>query len=157
MATGREAGMHWARVDADSEGGITAAAVQRTRRDGAVRTVQRVAAYAGSGRYRPGLRTAADALAAADRAGFDRLLADHRAAWARRWDAVDIQVRGDPETQLVLRFALFQLWCAIKDRSELAVGARGLSGIGYSVTCSGTRMCSSCPRWWPWTPPRAPR
>jgi len=31
-----------------------------------------------------------------------------------------------------LRFALFQLWCAIKDRGELAVGARGLSGAGYS-------------------------
>ena len=31
-----------------------------------------------------------------------------------------------------MRFALFQLWCAIKARGELAVGARGLSGTGYS-------------------------
>ena len=60
-----------------------------------------------------------------------RLLADHRAAWAARWDAVDVQVLGDPEAQLALRFALFQLWCAIKDRGELAAGARGLSGTGY--------------------------
>jgi trehalose/maltose hydrolase-like predicted phosphorylase len=75
---------------------------------------------------------AADALGAAEGLGFDRLLADHRAAWARRWDAVDIQVRGDPQAQLALRFALFQLWCAIKTRGELAVGARGLSGTGYS-------------------------
>ena len=94
--------------------------------------MQRVAAYAGDGRYRPGLRPAADALRAASRAGFGRLLADHRVAWADRWDAVDVQVRGDPEAQLALRFALFQLWCAIKDRGELAVGARGLSGPGYS-------------------------
>ena len=107
-------------------------AVQHARRDGAVRTVQQVAAYSGDGRYRPGLRPAADALRAASRAGFGRLLADHRVAWADRWDAVDVQVRGDPEAQLALRFALFQLWCAIKDRGELAVGARGLSGPGYS-------------------------
>jgi len=132
MAAGREDGMHWARTDANTGVGIAAVAVQRARRDGPVRTVQRVAAYAGNGRYRPGLRPAADALRAADSAGFDRLLADHRAAWAARWDAVDVQVRGDPQAQLALRFALFQLWCAIKDRGELAVGARGLSGTGYS-------------------------
>ncbi len=132
MAAGREDGMHWARTGAGTGAGIAAVAVQHARRDGAVRTMQRVAAYAGDGRYRPGLRPAADALRAASRAGFGRLLADHRAAWADRWDAVDVQVRGDPEAQLALRFALFQLWCAIKDRGELAVGARGLSGPGYS-------------------------
>jgi len=132
MATGRRDGMCWARIDAGTGAGIAAAAVQRTRRDGPVRTVQRIAAYAGSGRHRPDPRLAADALEAADRLGFGRLLADHRAAWARRWDAVDIQVRGDPQAQLALRFALFQLWCAIGTGGELAVGARGLSGTGYA-------------------------
>ena len=132
MAAGREDGMFWALTGAGTRAGMAAVAVQHARRDGALRTVQRVAAYAGGGRDRPDLRAAADALAAADGAGFDRLLADHRAAWARRWDAVDVQVRGDPEAQLALRFALFQLWCAIKDRGELAAGARGLSGTGYS-------------------------
>jgi trehalose/maltose hydrolase-like predicted phosphorylase len=132
MAAGRQDGMCWAQIGAGTGVGIAAVAVQRTRRDGAVRTVQRVAAYAGSGRYRPGVRAAVNALRAADSAGFDRLLAGHRAAWARRWDAVDVQVRGDPQAQLALRFALFQLWCAIKERGELAVGARGLSGTGYS-------------------------
>ena len=132
MAVGRQDGMCWARIDAGTGGGIAAAAVQQTRRDGPVRTVQRVAAYADSGRRRPDPRMAADALGAAGRLGFDRLLADHRAAWARRWDAVDVQVRGDPQAQLALRFALFQLWCAIKARGELAVGARGLSGTGYA-------------------------
>jgi trehalose/maltose hydrolase-like predicted phosphorylase len=131
MAAGREDGMYWARTDAGT-GGIAAVAVQRSRRDGPMRTVQRVAAYVGDGRYRPGLRAAADALRAAGSAGFDRLLADHRAAWADRWDAVDIQVRGDPRAQLALRFALFQLWSAITNRGELALGARGLSGPGYS-------------------------
>jgi trehalose/maltose hydrolase-like predicted phosphorylase len=132
MAAGRVDGMYWARTDTGTRAGIAAVAVQQVRRDGPVRTVQRVAAYAGNGRYRPGLRAAADGLHAAGHAGFGRLLADHRAAWADRWDAVDIQVRGDPQAQLALRFALFQLWSAVTDRGELALGARGLSGPGYS-------------------------
>jgi trehalose/maltose hydrolase-like predicted phosphorylase len=132
MTSSCQNGTQWARTDASTGAGIAAAAVQLTRRDGPVRTVQRVAAYASSERYRPNPRVAADALAAVSRLGFDRLLADQRAAWARRWDAVDIQVRGDPRAQLALRFALFQLWCAIKARGELAVGARGLSGTGYA-------------------------
>ena len=131
MTGGRQDGTYWARVDSGSGAGIAAAAVQRVRRDGAVRTVQRMAAYATSGRRRPGLHPAVQALKA-DSLGFDRLLADHRAAWARRWEAVDIRVRGDPQAQLALRFALFQLWCAIKARGELPAGARGVSGTGYS-------------------------
>jgi trehalose/maltose hydrolase-like predicted phosphorylase len=131
MAAGRKDGMFWARTGAGPGAGIAAVAVQHARRDGAVRTVQRVAAYVGNGRCRPGLRAAADALRVAGSTGFDRLLADHRAAWASRWDAVDVQVRGDPQAQLALRFALFQLWCAITEGGELAAGARGLSGTGY--------------------------
>jgi len=132
MTAGRQGGVCWARTDAGTGAGIAAAAVQRTGRDGPVRTVQRMAAYSASGRHRPDPRMAADTLEAAGRLGFDRLLADHRAAWARRWDAVDVQVRGDPQAQLALRFALFQLWCPIKERGELAAGARGLSGTGYA-------------------------
>ena len=132
MAAGRQDGVYWARVGVDNGPGIASVAIQRARRDGTVRTVQRMAAYAAGGPRRGDLRAAADALRAADRLGFGRLLADQRAAWARRWDAVDIQVRGDPEAQLALRFALFQLWCATRPRGELAVGARGLSGTGYA-------------------------
>ncbi len=44
MAAGRHDGMHWARTSAGTGAGIAAVPVQRARRDGAVRTVQRVAA-----------------------------------------------------------------------------------------------------------------
>ena len=81
-------------------------------------------------RSRPG--EAADALSAAGDLGFDRLLAEHRAAWAARWEAVDVRIPDDPAAQLALRFALFQLWCNTKSGDELAVGARGLSGTGYA-------------------------
>jgi len=132
LAAGRADGTYWARVDADNGASIASVAIQRSRRDGGMRTVQRMAAYAGSPGHRLDPGAAAEVLRAAESRGFGRLLADQRAAWARRWDAVDIQVRGDPEAQLALRFALFQLWCAIKAHGELAVGARGLSGTGYA-------------------------
>jgi len=131
-ATGRQGRAHWAWTDAEAGGGIGAAAVQHSERHGGTRVVQRIAAYSASRTGPPDLRAATARLQAAADAGFDRLLAEQRAAWAARWDAVDASVRGDPDTQLRLRFALFQLWCAIKDRGELAAGARGLSGTGYA-------------------------
>jgi hypothetical protein len=136
MAAGQENGMHWARVEASTGAGIAAVAVQRTRHDGAVRTVQRVAAYAGSGRYRPCLRAAADALRAADRTGFDRLLADHRAAWARRWDAVDVQVCGSACAGSVI---------ITRRQSLIPAGRRGRAGV---------IMASSGLNRWPGSPPR---
>ena len=75
MTGGRQDGRYWATVDADRGGGISALAVQRTRRDG------RCAPWSGSRltsacprrRSRPG--AAAAALSAAGDLGFDRLLA----------------------------------------------------------------------------------
>ena len=70
-------------------------------------------------------------LAAAESAGFDALLAEHREAWAKRWEAADIVIEGDPELQRAVRFALFHLMASVADKGEAAVGARGLSGPGY--------------------------
>ena len=131
MAGGRQDGLRWARVDADPGGGIGALAVQRLRRDGELRTVERVASYVTGQRRRPGPGEAADVLRAAQDLGFDQLLAGHRTAWAGRWEAVDVRIPDDPAAQLALRFALFQLWCNTRS-GELAVGARGLSGTGYA-------------------------
>ena len=63
-AAGRRDGMYWARADAGSGAGIAAAAAQRVRRDGAVRIVQRMAAYAACGRGLPCLHPAVQALKA---------------------------------------------------------------------------------------------
>jgi trehalose/maltose hydrolase-like predicted phosphorylase len=71
------------------------------------------------------------ALAAASEAGFERLLREHREAWAGRWRAADVVVEGDPELQRAIRFALFHLMGSVGDRDEAAVGARGLSGPAY--------------------------
>jgi trehalose/maltose hydrolase-like predicted phosphorylase len=132
MANGRTDGVYWARTETEGGGGIGAVGRQRTGHDGEVRTVQRMVAYTCGRRRSPDLKAAADALRATEALGFDRLLAEHRAAWAQRWETVDVQIGGDPEAELALRFALFQLWCLGKARGELAVGARGLSGTGYA-------------------------
>jgi trehalose/maltose hydrolase-like predicted phosphorylase len=71
------------------------------------------------------------ALAAAEKAGFDALLREHREQWARRWAEADIVLEGDPELQRDIRFTLFHLMAAVGTVGEAAVGARGLSGPAY--------------------------
>ena len=44
-------------------------------------------------------------LAAAREAGFERLLAEQREAWATRWQAADVVIDGDPDLQHAVRFA----------------------------------------------------
>ncbi|MEX2613510.1 MAG: glycosyl hydrolase family 65 protein [Gaiellaceae bacterium] len=72
------------------------------------------------------------ALSDAEQAGFERLLREHREAWARRWQDAEVVVEGDAELQRAIRFALFHLMASVGDRGEAAVGARGLSGPAYN-------------------------
>ncbi len=102
-------------------GGLTAA-FSDSRRDG---TLERLAAYRAS---EP--EALAD-LGAAAEIGFDRLLAEHREAWAQRWESSDIVIDGDVELQRAIRFTLFHLTASVADQGEAAVGARGLSGPAY--------------------------
>lgn len=131
MATDQQDGRLWARTDG-GEGSIGALAVQRMARDTNVRTVERMAAYVSRRRGRPASGPAGKALRAAEELGFDRLLAEHRAAWAARWEMADAEIPDDAAAQVAVRFALFQLWNNVSGRGELAVGARGLSGAGYA-------------------------
>jgi trehalose/maltose hydrolase-like predicted phosphorylase len=139
MSGGRLEGRRWARVlEKDSpgagrdQGGIVAAASGHTRRRSVLRTVERIAAYVWSSSTLPSAQEAMTALDAAAERGFDRLLVEHREAWVNRWQAVDVSIPADPQAQLAVRFALFQLWNNVDRPDEAAVGARGLSGTGYS-------------------------
>ncbi|GAB1640335.1 glycosyl hydrolase family 65 protein [Krasilnikovia sp. MM14-A1259] len=130
-AEGVADGYHWARVSAQDTGhGVTAVAAQQCHTGGTRHVVDRFAVYARDPHAAPAAAVAA--LRAAQGDGFERLLAAHRAAWARRWQRVDVRIPDDPEVQRALRFALFQLWCSTGRRDESAVGARGLSGMGYA-------------------------
>lgn len=132
-AAGRsgQGGLYWARAAATGGGGIGAVARQRVGQDGPVRTVERLAAYAADAHRQPALGPARAAIDAATGAGFDRLLREQRAAWARRWGEANVTIPADPAAQLAVRYALFQLRSNVDRRGEAAVGARGLSGAGY--------------------------
>lgn len=110
---------------------VATAAVQRVRCGPDRQSVERTAAFAVGSRG-DAVRGEADRLLdSAERLGFDRALAEHRRAWARRWEDVDVRIPADPQAQLAARFALFQLWSHTSRREEVAIGARGLTGNGY--------------------------
>lgn len=115
-----------------SLGGITAVATQQwvTGDDGS-KHLERIAVIEGSSDALPDQDAVAARQRAASGRGFDGLLADHRAAWARRWADADIVIEGDDELQRAVRFALFHLMGSVADRGEAAVGARGLTGPAY--------------------------
>ena len=114
-----------------SRGGIAAAATEKVSDQDAICTIERIAAYeigtdqpADSDLARASARELADL-------GSERLLAEHRAAWARRWGDAEVAIEGDPEAELAVRFALFHLISSAEPGGEAAVGARGLTGRAY--------------------------
>ena len=127
---GREGARTWARVH--GSGGVAVAASERVVRMTAARLrLERLVSYATDPRQAPRPEAALEALEAAERVGVETLLAEQRSAWARRWSAADIRIEGDPELQRAVRFCLFHLMASVADRPEAALGARGLSGLGY--------------------------
>ena len=130
FSQGRIGDAAWASTRARDGGGITVAACQRES-DGPSRVVERLAVYLADPDHAPAPEAAVEALQAAEAVGFDRLLAEHRAAWAARWDDAEVAIQGDPEAELAIRFALFHLLASVADGGEAAVGARGMSGPVY--------------------------
>jgi trehalose/maltose hydrolase-like predicted phosphorylase len=124
VAEGADGDTCWVQVAAEPDP-ITVAAHQVQYDE----VVDRVTVYRAGGLEDPAGCVAA-VLDAAD-AGFDRLLAEHRRAWAARWEDADIRIEGDPELQQAIRFSLFHLMASVADGPEAAVGARGLTGPGY--------------------------
>jgi trehalose/maltose hydrolase-like predicted phosphorylase len=113
-------------------GGVAAAAIDRTKTFGDRLIVSRVSVYGASGDDLPHQERAIGRVRSAAASGFDFLLAEHRQAWAARWEDADIVVEGDADLQRAIRFALFHLMSSTLDSGEAAVGARGLSGTSYS-------------------------
>jgi trehalose/maltose hydrolase-like predicted phosphorylase len=95
------------------------------------RCLDRVVALKSSSRRSPGAVEVRTLLETARGLGFDRLLAEHRAAWDSRWADADIVIEGDPEMQRAIRFTLYQLMAHAVERGELAIGARGVTGPKY--------------------------
>jgi trehalose/maltose hydrolase-like predicted phosphorylase len=111
--------------------GIVVAARDRHRARGERRLVERLAAWVADGSHHPTWDDAARRLAGVEGLGFNRLLAEHREACARRWVDAAVSIEGSPEDELAARFAVFQLLGSSPDVGEAAVGARGLTGAAY--------------------------
>ncbi|HWF71791.1 MAG TPA: glycosyl hydrolase family 65 protein [Solirubrobacteraceae bacterium] len=71
------------------------------------------------------------ALAEAAHTGWDNLLAEQGAYLDAFWDRADVEVDGDPERQLAVRFALFGMLQAAARGEGRAIAAKGLTGTGY--------------------------
>jgi trehalose/maltose hydrolase-like predicted phosphorylase len=68
----------------------------------------------------------------AQNAGFDALLEAHTAAWGQAWETADVEIEGDDDAQLGVRFAAAELIAAAPTpNSRASIGAKGLSGDGY--------------------------
>jgi trehalose/maltose hydrolase-like predicted phosphorylase len=127
----RRHGRRLARTHTSDGGGITAAGRDRHERNATRRSIDRLAAWQADGNRAPPWDAALDQLTQLEKAGFDRLLAEHREEWARRWADAEVRIEGDPEAELAARFATFHLLAAAPDEGEAAVGARGLTGRAY--------------------------
>ena len=139
---GTDGGALWIRDRASTGGGVVAASGNGGPRAGAWSASPPIAPTRSP--RRPSAMRCGRSARSSD-AGFERLLGEHRAAWAARWESADVVVDGDAELQLAVRFALFHLM-ALRRRvdGEAAVGARGLTGTATAATCSGTATSSSC-------------
>ena len=112
---------------------IGAASIQQIADTDGRRSLTRLAAY----RADPGapidMATTREAVCSTADIGFDRLLAEHRAQWHRRWELARTDISDDREVDTAVKFAEYHLLaCANGDDDEAAIGARGLTGPSYN-------------------------
>jgi maltose phosphorylase len=64
--------------------------------------------------------------------GFDTMLAEQAAAWAKKWEDNDIIIEGDVSAQQAIRFNIFQLNQTYTGEDErLNIGPKGFTGEKY--------------------------
>jgi trehalose/maltose hydrolase-like predicted phosphorylase len=120
-----------ARTRSTNGGGIVVAVHDQDGVVGGRCVIERLATLVACQQDLPDWDDAADSLDEVVEHGFDRLLADHRAAWARRWASARIDIEGCPRDELAARFAIFHLLASAREKGEAVLGARGLSGSAY--------------------------
>ena len=62
----------------------------------------------------------------------------HLKQWNELWEG-DIQIVGDAEAQLAVRFALFHLYSSARSGSRLSIPPFGLTSQGYNGHIFGIR------------------
>ncbi|GAA5186387.1 family 65 glycosyl hydrolase domain-containing protein [Ferrimonas gelatinilytica] len=75
---------------------------------------------------------ACDSAAAAQAKGFDRMLAEHTAAWHAKWQQADIRIEGDVAAQQGIRFNIFHMnQTYTGEDARLNIGPKGFTGEKY--------------------------
>ena len=78
------------------------------------------------------LAAAQSRLASARAQGYDALYEANCARWAELWDTTDIQIEGDEEAQIAVRFCAYHILIAApRHTDDVSIGAKTLSGMGY--------------------------
>jgi alpha,alpha-trehalose phosphorylase len=86
-----------------------------------------------SQRTPPALRSQIEgALTAALSHGWQGLAAGQRAYLRDFWARADVELKGDPEVQQAIRFAMFHVLQAAARAEQRAIPAKGLTGPGYN-------------------------
>ena len=122
-------GEDWIRVE--GQGGVVAAGNQIVVQQKDHYHVDRVVAYVIDPHGIPKPKKAVAKLNRVRDAGFERLLCEHRGAWADRWRDCNIEIEGDPELDRAVRFCLFHLISSAATKGESAIGAGALTGDRY--------------------------
>lgn len=66
-----------------------------------------------------------------DRLGVDKIISGHRRLWDKLWES-DIIIEGDTQAQLLIRFALYNLYSSCRKGTRSSVPPMGLSSQGYN-------------------------
>ena len=61
----------------------------------------------------------------------DKLIARHKAAWAKLWES-DIVLEGDDATQRDIHSAMYHLYSFVREGTSYSLSPMGLSGLGYN-------------------------
>ncbi len=64
--------------------------------------------------------------------GFNRLADESDAVWQARWARTDVEIEGDPQSQVALRTSLYHMLRAVvEDDPRCAIDAKGAAGEAY--------------------------
>ncbi len=78
------------------------------------------------------LALAQSVLSAAREQTYEQLFEAHCAQWDRLWSTMDVQIEGDEEAQIALRFCAYHILIAApRHTDDVSIGAKTLSGLGY--------------------------
>ncbi|TRX39414.1 glycoside hydrolase family 65 protein [Flavobacterium restrictum] len=95
-------------------------------------SIQKIGGYTVSLNHENTVTAAEKIIQVALHKGYDQLLEEHIAAWAKIWEMSDITITGDVKAQQGIRFNIFQLnQTYLGKDSRLNIGPKGFTGEKY--------------------------